>query len=611
MSNETVSSPVLGDIDGDGDLEIVQGNQKVCAWHHNGVELIDGDAIALTWGVLTTAGNGFVSPIALAQVDGLAGRDIIAGSRDTKEVYVFDYEGRTLSGWPQALENPVRAAISVGDLDGDDELEIVAVDEYGVIYAWEKSGAEHIDGDFNPATIGVIYRLPGCFFLYCSPVLADMDGDGDDEIVIGSQSDELYIIDGDGSVVPGWPVPLPNDVSGSPAVGDIDGDGGGDLEIVVNTWSGDVRAFHHDGSLLYQKWFKNQVYFGPSPALADLNDDGKLELVLPSADKKLYCVQYNGSNLPGWPIQYTDQLFTESSPIVADMNGDGNPDVILGNETQLLNAWDSEGKLLDGFPLSTEDAMRAVPAVDDVDGDGDVELITAGWDRNVYVWDFPTAFHRTASHWPSFQCNMFNNGWHGSEVPTGVVAVAFAFDIVAGGGVSLVWSLPQPASFGRFDVSRAVVSADGVTGTFGVVAMGRAAEVDGTLRYTDAEARSGDRYVYRLQETEGADVIHTTGTVYVPVTVGSLSQNYPNPFNPTTTITYLVPEGGMRRVRLVVYDVRGARVRTLVDTEVRGGKYTVEWDGRNDRGQAVGSGVYFYRLTGKSFTRTKKMMLLK
>ncbi|MCK5618654.1 MAG: hypothetical protein KAJ17_04600, partial [Candidatus Krumholzibacteria bacterium] len=63
--------------------------------------------------------------------------------------------------------------------------------------------------------------------------------------------------------------------------------------------------------------------------------------------------------------------------------------------------------------------------------------------------------------------------------------------------------------------------------------------------------------------------------------------------------------------RLVVYDVRGARVRTLVDETAMGGKYTVAWDGRNDQGQSVGSGVYFYRLAGRHFTQTRKMLLLK
>ncbi len=90
-----------------------------------------------------------------------------------------------------------------------------------------------------------------------------------------------------------------------------------------------------------------------------------------------------------------------------------------------------------------------------------------------------------------------------------------------------------------------------------------------------------------------------------------MSQNYPNPFNPTTKIKYFVPEGSVQRVSLVVYDVTGARVRTLVDGLVPGGKYTVEWNGRNDKEQLVGSGVYFYRLVERNFTQTRKMLLLK
>jgi len=60
-----------------------------------------------------------------------------------------------------------------------------------------------------------------------------------------------------------------------------------------------------------------------------------------------------------------------------------------------------------------------------------------------------------------------------------------------------------------------------------------------------------------------------------------------------------------------VYDVRGARVRVLVSGEEGAGKHVVEWDGRNDGGQTVGSGVYFYRLEAAQFVDTRKMVLLK
>jgi flagellar hook assembly protein FlgD len=97
----------------------------------------------------------------------------------------------------------------------------------------------------------------------------------------------------------------------------------------------------------------------------------------------------------------------------------------------------------------------------------------------------------------------------------------------------------------------------------------------------------------------------------VPVRRAAMNQNYPNPFNPVTRIVYWEPDGGKQRVDLVIYDVSGARVRTLVSGTVATGRHEVTWDGRNDQGQAVGSGVYFYKMIQENFKATRKMLLLK
>jgi len=91
----------------------------------------------------------------------------------------------------------------------------------------------------------------------------------------------------------------------------------------------------------------------------------------------------------------------------------------------------------------------------------------------------------------------------------------------------------------------------------------------------------------------------------------SMQQNTPNPFNPSTTITYTVAEGSPVRIRLEVYDLRGAVIRVLVDEERDPGTYNVFWDGTDKHGAAVGSGVYFYRMRAGDFVRTRKMVLLK
>lgn len=88
-----------------------------------------------------------------------------------------------------------------------------------------------------------------------------------------------------------------------------------------------------------------------------------------------------------------------------------------------------------------------------------------------------------------------------------------------------------------------------------------------------------------------------------------LQNNYPNPFNPTTTIGYHLPIA--TRVKLEIYNVLGQRVGLVVDEVQEAGQYTVEWDGRDDSGVPVSSGVYFYRLTTDDFVDSKKMMMLK
>ncbi len=88
-----------------------------------------------------------------------------------------------------------------------------------------------------------------------------------------------------------------------------------------------------------------------------------------------------------------------------------------------------------------------------------------------------------------------------------------------------------------------------------------------------------------------------------------LSQAYPNPFNPSTRLQLALPKAG--RVRVVVYDLLGHPVRQLLDASRPAGLYTLTWDARDDRGEALPSGVYFVRVEAGSFKATRKLLLLK
>ncbi|MEJ2636121.1 MAG: FlgD immunoglobulin-like domain containing protein, partial [Calditrichia bacterium] len=104
---------------------------------------------------------------------------------------------------------------------------------------------------------------------------------------------------------------------------------------------------------------------------------------------------------------------------------------------------------------------------------------------------------------------------------------------------------------------------------------------------------------------------HWTGiasTETVPLAF-QLYQNYPNPFNPVTNVRFSLSR--LVKVRLDIYNVLGQRVRTLVDREMAAGAYRLQWDGRNDAGNYLGSGIYFYRIWAGDYVKTRKMILMR
>jgi hypothetical protein len=104
-------------------------------------------------------------------------------------------------------------------------------------------------------------------------------------------------------------------------------------------------------------------------------------------------------------------------------------------------------------------------------------------------------------------------------------------------------------------------------------------------------------------------VVAESGNEGVLPAVTELQGNYPNPFNPETTINFSLKETG--QVKLEVYNIKGQKVKTLVNQEMSAGQHSVLWSGRDDSGNSVSSGVYFFRMTNGRYTSTRKMILMK
>jgi len=190
-----------------------------------------------------------------------------------------------------------------------------------------------------------------------------------------------------------------------------------------------------------------------------------------------------------------------------------------------------------------------------------------------------------------------------------VAVVSFAAEAVEE-GVRLEWTLAEGKSFDGVNVYRVESSSGDVDGSADFVRITEAPLNGSSGSYIDDDALPGRKYIYRIGVIDGGSE-KVSGEVRVTLAPKPLTlyQNYPNPFNPSTSIKYYLPTHS--RVRLDIYDTSGRLVRNLVNESQEEGRYSVFWDGRNEHGRNVSSGLYFYRLISGKKSITRKLILLR
>ncbi|MBT4292920.1 T9SS type A sorting domain-containing protein, partial [bacterium] len=128
---------------------------------------------------------------------------------------------------------------------------------------------------------------------------------------------------------------------------------------------------------------------------------------------------------------------------------------------------------------------------------------------------------------------------------------------------------------------------------------------------SDTSAEPGVSYNYQVNFSleDNSSVLFTSEAIMVPIMPNALHANVPNPFNPSTKITYDLSQPSM--VKLTIYDIAGRVVCNLVNEHVGAGRHDVIWAGKNNKGEPVTSGVYFYLVEAGGFRQSKRMMLVK
>ena len=277
------ATPAAADVDGDGMVEIFAAcnDGNFYAWHGDGSELIDGDDNPATDGVFHAGiGPWSRSSPAIGQLDGDSELEIVVGAEDYASLFAWNHDGTNLAGFPVTFQpgNGVRSSPAIGDLNDDGVNEIVFHCENDSLYALRNDGT----------------RFPGfprflemyASGLAPSPALCDFENDGQLEIVaVGTSNDvnmDVVVFDNAGNVLPGWPVHLEDSTEGSPVVADLDGDD--ELEILIGTDSGILHAFELDGGEVLGFPIHVGSDLRGTPTVDDLDYDLDVEIALMDRD---------------------------------------------------------------------------------------------------------------------------------------------------------------------------------------------------------------------------------------------------------------------------------------------------------------------------------------
>jgi hypothetical protein len=428
----TQSSPTVADVDGDGVLDVFTGREQVYAFHADGSELRNGDGQARTLGVWSDAQfddperRGFMASPSIGDLDGDGRLEVVDVSFTEGKLYVWDSLGQVRPGWPRTPVQGTASAMAspvLADVTGDGRLEIL-VQAGQALYAFEPDGSEVADGDHDPATTGILYSH-GRAASYGTPAAADLDGDGKAEIVLPVRGTsgahptdgELIVLRGDGSVLPGWPIHFGGAISSSPALADLDGNGS--IDIIAATGSDSLEVFDVTGHRL-PGWPKRLLMdqdVMSSPAVADVDGDGSLDVACVSGEGNAYLWHADGTPFDGFPIRFGDaqgnRISARGSPTLANLDADDDLEMVFGNNQGWVVGLNPDGTYLEGFPLKVDAAVDGGVLVTDLNGDGVNELCFSGYDPRIYLYE--TAGRVTANPgWTMFHHDPRHTGYVGT-----------------------------------------------------------------------------------------------------------------------------------------------------------------------------------------------------
>ncbi|MFA5032813.1 MAG: C25 family cysteine peptidase [bacterium] len=545
--------------------------------------------------------NSFVnSPVVADIKPEKPGLEIITNMGDDQNLYAWYASGEGIlapdGAFASNLGNSWTAPV-VADIDNDGSFEIIRTQSWSItpkIWAFKKDGT--VRANFP-------IQIMDCGILFSSPSVQDLDKDGKLEIILaiekfdntGNRSGRIYVfkengigyLNSDGVFAICDTSMIVIDQSKAPALGictpaiaDINNDD--TLEIVVgfSNFNGDTSksslfAWNGITGHIVPGWPAFIKGVPSSPAIGNIDPSYPgLEVVIHTCapNNLIYAYHSDGTPVNNWPknCNSTDSYLYMSGPTIGDVNGDGALEVALSGINS-FHLWKGDGTIVTGWPVTLclmNQVSPATPILADIDGDNVPNYIGISLlDGTIYAFE-----------------------------PNGKITPGFPI-----------------YSNGRTDVTPIVSDID----------------FDGKNELLSATRD----YKIRIWEVAGTKVEwgtfchdrwHTGTYGFIPFDTSEISveekqqlfcfkllQNTPNPVREKTSIQYCVGEL-TSKVKLNIYDASGRLTKTLIDnSNVKPGNYTIRWEGINNNGKKVASGIYFYKLETDNFKATKKLVLIK
>jgi|GEM_PF-360086 len=639
------SIPFFRDLDADNDADLLIANNSGGAAYFKNIGTPTNPIFRFEASYYQGFDMGMKSSVCVYDLNADNLQDVIMSGL---EGGIFFFRNRGPAGNPSFANRSLIASVphngmpNFWDLDDDGDLDLVSGEADGNVNYFTNSGTPSLP-QFQLTTTNLAYFDEG---MDTKPALADLDADGDLDMVVGRFGDGMTYVKNVGAAdSAAWQLLSENFANYNPAgiesptFCDLDADG--DQDLVVGLEDGTLTRILNTGSPTNAVWGTPTSNYGgidvgtkAAPVFADIDGDNDFDLFIGSQTGTVRYLRNNGNpanpiwqdlgNLPNMDVG------SNSLPTFADIEGDGDLDLIIGNGN--LQGWldyyrnDGSAYLYSWAPASTHYGIwdfgdNSAPCFADINDDEHPDLLIGCNAGGIWRYDNLGLLHDVAITMtpvsPPIQIPA-----HGGEFQF-TIAVA-AGDSNFTGDVWVDVTMPDGSIFGPTvgPVTITVMAGTSMSrlrtqGVLGIAPPGMYSENGHAGLYPDSiwsqdsfpfeKLPFGDGPIvdhwYNIGEAFGTEEHSNASLISAPQSV-RLEPNHPNPFNSKTIIRFELRAAS--HMRLSIYDISGHLVQELVNGWRDAGDQEIEFDGSD-----LASGIYLYRIESAGGSVSGKMVLLK